>query len=260
MSEINISLLSENQNLSRFEIAENFTGIRFLDHNKERFELEFNLEKGTSFNTFLIRNNEELLIVHPPEKQYLDSFTGIITNYFNQYNLKKINVISGHINPQIIETIKKISTQFKNLTIICSNPGFKLISELWNQKNPNLKNFLEIQLPKINIIKKELNLELENISLDLIPIPTARWPGGLIVYERNQEILISEKIFSAHIASADWSETNRVSTEIDRKHFYDCLMAPMSNQVVSITEKIADYDIKTIAPLHGPAIEYCGTM
>jgi len=33
-------------------------------------------------------------------------------------------------------------------------------------------------------------------------------------------------------------------------------MAPMSNQVVSITEKFADYDIKTIAPLHGPAIEY----
>lgn len=33
-------------------------------------------------------------------------------------------------------------------------------------------------------------------------------------------------------------------------------MAPMSNQVVSITEKIAEYNIKTIAPLHGPAIEY----
>ena len=50
-------------------------------------------------------------------------------------------------------------------------------------------------------------------------------------------------------------ETNRVSTEID-KAFYDCLIAPMSNQVISITEKIADYDIRTIAPLHGPAIEY----
>ena len=74
---------------------------------------------------------------------------------------------------------------------------------------------------EINIIKKELNLELDNISLELIPIPTARWPGGLIIYERNQEILLSEKIFSAHIASKYWSETNRVSTEIDRKHFYD---------------------------------------
>ncbi len=256
MSEINISLLAENQNLLKFEIAENFTCIRFLDYNKERFELEFNLEKGTSFNTFLIRNNEQLFIVHPPEKKYLDSFNKIISNFFNQYNLKKINVISGHINPQIIETIKNINKQFQDLTITCSNPGFKLISELWNQRNPNLKDFIEIQLPKINIVKKELNVELSNISLELIPIPTARWPGGLIIYERNQEILLSEKIFSAHIASESWSETNRISTEIDRKHFYDCLMAPMSNQVVSITEKIVDYDIKTIAPLHGPAIEY----
>ena len=45
MSDINISLPSENKNLSKFEITENFTCIRFLDHNKERFELEFNLEK-----------------------------------------------------------------------------------------------------------------------------------------------------------------------------------------------------------------------
>ena len=141
MSEINISLLKENQNFSKFEVAENFTCIRFLDHNKERFELEFNLEKGTSFNTFLIRNNEELFIIYPPEKQYLNSFNEIISNFFNQYKLKKINVISGHINPQIIETIKNISTQFPNTTITCSNPGYKLISELWNQKNPTLKNF-----------------------------------------------------------------------------------------------------------------------
>ena len=87
MSEINISFLSENQNLSKFEIAENFTCIRFLDHNKERFELEFNLEKGTSFYTFLIRNNEELFIIHPPEKQHLKSLIEIISNFFNQYKL-----------------------------------------------------------------------------------------------------------------------------------------------------------------------------
>ena len=156
MTEINTSLLLKNQNFSKFEITENFTCIRFLDHNKERFELEFNLEKGTSFNTFLIRNNEELLIIHPPEKQYLNSFNEIISNFFNLYKLNKINVISGHINPQIIETIKNVSKQFQDLTITCSNPGFKLINELWNQRNPNLKEFVEIQLPKINIVKRNL--------------------------------------------------------------------------------------------------------
>ena len=94
MSEINISLIGENQNFSRFEIAENFTCIRFLDHNKERFELEFNLEKGTSFNTFLIRNNEELFIIHPPEKQYLNSFNEIISNILKTYFLIVISNFS----------------------------------------------------------------------------------------------------------------------------------------------------------------------
>ena len=154
MSDINIGLLSGNQNLSEFEISENFSSVRFLDQNKERFELEFNLEKGTSFNTFFIRSDEELFIIHPPEKQYLNSFNQVIFSFCAQSKVDKINFISGHINPQIIETIKNISNQFQNTTITCSNPGYKLISELWNQRNPNLKDFIEIQLPKINIIKR----------------------------------------------------------------------------------------------------------
>ena len=176
MSEINTSLPLNIKTLSKFEISENFTCIRFIDQNKERFELEFNLEKGTSFNTFLIRSNEELFIIHPPEKQHSNSFIEVISNFFEQFKLHKINIISGHINPKIIETIKNISNKFHNTTIICSNPGYKLISELWNQRNPTLENFIEIQLPKINIIKKELNLELDNISQELIPIRTSRWP------------------------------------------------------------------------------------
>ena len=77
--------LEINKNLSTFEISENFTCVRFIDENIERFELEFNRDKGTSFNTFLIRNNEELFIIHPPEKQFLNSFNKVISNFFNEY-------------------------------------------------------------------------------------------------------------------------------------------------------------------------------
>ena len=77
-----MSLPSKNHNLSKFEITENFICIRFIDQNKERFELEFNLEKGTSFNTFLIRNNEELFIIHPPEKQHIIDVISSLINLF----------------------------------------------------------------------------------------------------------------------------------------------------------------------------------
>ena len=94
MSDINIGLLEENQNLSEFKISENFYCVRFLDQNKERFELEFNLEKGTSFNTFLIRSHEELFIIHPPEKKYLNSFNKVISRFSDQFKLDKINSVS----------------------------------------------------------------------------------------------------------------------------------------------------------------------
>ena len=106
MSEINTSSISKNQYLSTFEITKDLTCIRFIDNNKEKFELEFNLEQGTSFNTFFLRSNDELFIIHPPEKKYLNSFNKVISGFFDQLKLDKINVICGHINPQIIETIK----------------------------------------------------------------------------------------------------------------------------------------------------------
>tara|TARA_Y100001978_G_C23698697_1_gene439334 strand:- start:2025 stop:3815 length:1791 start_codon:yes stop_codon:yes gene_type:complete len=247
---------NEINTVSNFKIKDNFECIRYIDNIKEKFELEFNLCKGSSFNTFLINNFPQLIIIHPPEIRYSESLITRINDYFKKYNLNEIIIITGHINPKTVETLKKISELFKNLTIICSAPGQKLITELWRQKKPG-ENLLSSQtLPKINLIKKDILINCINNTLHLIPAPTARWPGGLMVYERNAEILLSEKVFSCHIAHEEWSENNRLSTENDRKHFYNCLMAPMASQITSLAEKISEFEIKTIAPLHGPAIEY----
>ena len=90
MIEININSILGNKELSKFQITENFICIRFIDQTKERFELEFNLEKGTSFNTFFIISEKELFVVHPPEKRYLSSFKKIISIFCNQLPVNKI--------------------------------------------------------------------------------------------------------------------------------------------------------------------------
>ncbi len=243
-------------NIKQYKLKENLICTRFLDKKKEKFELEFNLEQGTSFNTFFSVEDDYLIIIHPPETNNFDSFLKIINNYIDEFSLKKINIITGHINPKIVETIKKIKNYFNNLILTSSVPGNKLICELWDQKKPDEKDKLSVSLPNIEVIKKEVILEFKNNTFQLIPAPTARWPGGLIVFEKNDGYLFSEKLFSCHIASEDWSENNRISTESDRKHFYNCLMAPMSSQITSLSEKVSEFDIKCIAPLHGPAIEY----
>ena len=80
MQNNHIEALKNIDNLLEFNPGENLTCYRFLDYKKERFELEFNLERGTSHNTFLINEDNELIIIHPPELEHFESFKKIISS------------------------------------------------------------------------------------------------------------------------------------------------------------------------------------
>jgi flavin reductase (DIM6/NTAB) family NADH-FMN oxidoreductase RutF/flavodoxin len=75
-----------------------------------------------------------------------------------------------------------------------------------------------------------------------------------MAFEEHTGLLMSSKFFSAHLCSDAFEESNRSSTEEDRRWFYDCLMAPMARQVDTVVERLEELPIRTIAPFHGPAI------
>ena len=248
-------------------IEENFLCLRSLNPKRTRFEVEYSLEKGSCTNSFLFKSPkdkhsklQEYILIHPPgltfEKEFLEEFETLISS-----DSAAIKLVMGHINPNKVAFVKKMNVKYKNLTVICSNPGAKLFKEIWNlrkpSKNINAKEELETVaiLPNIQIIKQLEILSLDkNFEITFIPAPTARWPGGLIVFEKQTGLLMSDKLFGAHIYEEKWAELNSISTEEERRHYFDCLMAPMSTQVNSIIEKLEDFEIEIIVPGHGPAI------
>jgi len=248
-------------------IEENFICLRSLNPKRTRFEVEYSLEKGSCTNSFLFKSSQDehsksqdYILIHPPgltfEKEFLEEFETLISK-----DSAAIKLVMGHINPNKVAFVKRMNMKYKNLTIICSNPGAKLFKEIWNlrkpSKNTNPKESSETVavLPNIQIIKQLETLSLDNdFEITFIPAPTARWPGGLIVFEKQTGLLMSDKLFGAHVYEEKWAELNSISIEEERRHYFDCLMAPMSTQVNSIIEKFEDFEIDTIVPGHGPAI------
>ena len=248
-------------------IEDNFICLRSLNPKRTRFEVEYSLEKGSCTNSFLFKSSQdehseshEYILIHPPgltfEKEFLDEFETLISS-----DSSAIKLVMGHINPNKVAFVKRMNVKYKNLTVICSNPGAKLFKEIWNLRKPsqntNSKEVLETVevLPNIQIIKQlETHTLNNNFEVTFIPAPTARWPGGLIVFEKQTGLLMSDKLFGAHVYEEKWAELNSSSTEEERRHYFDCLMAPMSTQVNSIIEKFEDFEIDTIVPGHGPAI------
>ncbi len=251
-------------------IEQGCISIRGLSPNRFRFESEYALEKGSTDNSFLFTNsensdgnNQEAILVHPPGALYSKVFMPVLAKVLPKPDkLKKLSVVIGHVNPNRVNLLKQLAETYPALEFVSSNPGAKLLQELWTQSKPTEpnqeKNNIAIHppFPKVNVIKQETNLTIgPYYQLKLIPAPTPRWPGGLLAFEENLGLLMSDKLFAAHICTMDWAESNRASTEDERRHFYDCLMSPMQSQVSTLVERLEELDISIIAPGHGPAIE-----
>ena len=221
--------ISQRQTIS-IPIEAGLVSLRGLSPQRLRFESEYALERGSTANSFLFaagQNSEgdhhSAVLVHPPGTAYAEVFMPALANALES-NTTALQVVVGHINPNRIALLQKLADVYPQLELISSNPGAKLIKELWNQRKPTAPGEQDevtraiAPLPDIQIIRQEQVLQLSNNhQLRLIPAPTARWPGGLLAFEESLGLLMSDKLFAAHLCTSNWAEANRNSTEEERR-------------------------------------------
>ena len=254
--------ISDTRRTIRLPIDEGVIAFRGLSPQRHRFELEYALERGSTANSVLFEAGDDApaVLVHPPGAAYRDAFLPALAETLPASDAPLL-VVVGHINPNRVALLRDLGETYAGLELVVSNAGAKLIDELWNQRKPAPPGEESEQpplppRPPLRVIRHEENLPLaQGRSLLLLPAPTPRWPGGLLAFEQTLGLLMSGKFFSAHLCTETWAEANRSSTEEERRHFYDSLMAPMARKVELLVERLEELDIRTIAPAHGPAID-----
>ena len=230
--------------------------LRGLSPKRLRFEVEYGLERGTSANSFLFLPSSEAaaLLVHPPGASFAEPYLEQLANLVPGDS--ELQVVVSHVNPNRIALLHELARRWQKLRLIASNPGAKLLQDLWSQRKPTEQEAPALpELPPLTVVRGEDSLErTDGYRINLLSAPTPRWPGALMAFEETTGLLMSGKFFSAHLCSQEWAEANRSSTEEDRRYFYDCLMAPMARQVEAVLNRIDELSIRCIAPGHGPAI------
>ena len=57
------------------EVAEDTSTIRSLDWNRDRFDIEFRLERGTTYNSYIIRGSEKTALVDTSHEKFEELLT-----------------------------------------------------------------------------------------------------------------------------------------------------------------------------------------
>ncbi|MEM9486808.1 MAG: diflavin flavoprotein [Cyanobacteria bacterium P01_F01_bin.116] len=223
------------------EIAENTTTIRSLDWDRDRFDIEFGLQNGTTYNSYLVRGEKTALIdtSHAKFKQlYMDALTGLIDPKEIDY------IVISHTEPDHSGLVKDLLEIAPQAVIVGAKVAITFLKDLVHQPF------------ETHPIRSGDTLDLGNGHvLEFVNAPNLHWPDTIFTYDQKTGILYTCDAFGAHYCNGDTFDEDLDALSPDFRFYYECLMAPNARSVISALKRMDKLgEINTIAVGHGPLI------
>jgi flavorubredoxin/flavin reductase (DIM6/NTAB) family NADH-FMN oxidoreductase RutF len=225
------------------DIAEDTTTIRSLDWDRDRFDIEFGLQNGTTYNAYLIRGKKVALIdtSHAKFQQlYLDTLKGLIDPAEIDY------IVISHTEPDHSGLVKDVLALAPHAVVVGAKVAISFLEDLVHQP-------FERQL-----VKNGDTLDLGNgHQLEFVSAPNLHWPDTIFTYDQKTGILYTCDAFGAHFCTEDTFDEDLDALAPDFRFYYECLMAPNARSVLAAMKRMdALGNINTIATGHGPLLRH----
>jgi flavorubredoxin/flavin reductase (DIM6/NTAB) family NADH-FMN oxidoreductase RutF len=223
------------------EIAPNTTAIRSLDWDRDRFDIEFGLQNGTTYNSYLIRGEQTVLIdtTHQKFRQlYLDTLKGLV-------NPKTIDyIIVSHTEPDHSGLVEDVLQLAPRATVLASKVALQFLEGLVH--DPFSKRIVKSG-DRINIGKGH--------EIEFVSAPNLHWPDTIFSFDRKTQILYTCDAFGMHFCDSRTFDEDLEAIEADFRFYYDCLMGPNARSLLNAMKRMSELGkIQIIANGHGPLL------
>ncbi|BAZ69224.1 flavin reductase domain protein FMN-binding [Fischerella sp. NIES-4106] len=224
------------------EIGSQTIAIRSLDWDRDRFDIEFGLQNGTTYNSFVIRGEKTALVDTSHRKfqeLYLDAIKGLIDLSTLDY------LIISHTEPDHSGLVKEVLQLAPQVTVVGAKVAIQFLENMVHQPFQSL------------IVKNGDRLDLGNgHQLEFVSAPNLHWPDTIFTYDSKTRILYTCDAFGMHYCDDYTFDEDRELLEKDFKYYYDCLMGPNARSVLSAIKRMEKLDVGMIATGHGPLLQH----
>ena len=224
-------------------IATDTTAIRSLDWDRDRFDIEFAIQNGTTYNSFLIRGEKTVLIdtSHAKFKElYFTTLTSLIDPKSIDY------LIVSHTEPDHSGLVKDLIALNPDIIVVGAKVALQFLDDLVHQ--PYNKK----------MVKSGEKLDLgKGHVLEFISAPNLHWPDTIFTYDAATQHLFTCDAFGMHYCDDHTYDEDLDLISADYKIYYDCLMGPNAKSVLGAIKRMNDLPgVTTIATGHGPLIQH----
>jgi flavorubredoxin/flavin reductase (DIM6/NTAB) family NADH-FMN oxidoreductase RutF len=225
------------------DIAEETLTIRSLDWDRDRFDIEFGLQNGTTYNSFIIRGDKIALVDTSHEKFrnfYLDTLRQTVDPTRIDY------LIISHTEPDHSGLVRDVLAIAPQATVVGSKVAIQFLEDLVHQPFER------------RLVKSGDTLDLgQGHRLEFISAPNLHWPDTLFTFDHKTQILYTCDAFGMHYCDENLFDVDFKKIEPDFRYYYDCLMGPNARSVLSALNRMEPLGTpKIIATGHGPLLRH----
>ncbi len=225
------------------KINEDLIWIGANDRRLALFENIYPIERGVSYNSYILKDEKTVLIDTVDKAVSMQFFENL------EYELKESKLdylIVQHMEPDHAATLEELVNRHPEAKIVC------------NQKTQTMiKQFFDFNIEeKTYLVKEGDTLDIGRHKLTFISAPMVHWPEVMVTYDTTDKILFSADAFGTFGALSGNIYADEVNFEgewlDEARRYYTNIVGKYGTQVQALLKKASGVQINTICPLHGP--------
>ncbi|CAM6100511.1 unnamed protein product [Calypogeia fissa] len=223
-------------------VARDVTTIRALDWDRDRFDIEFGLSDGTTYNSYIIQG-DDLAVIDASHEKFTDLYLAAVKGLIDPSTIKY--VIANHTEPDHSFLIPNLLELAPDATVVGSKVCIAFL------QNQVLRPF------KSRAVKGGDTLDLgKGHVLEFVMAPNLHWPDTMFTLDRGSGVLFTCDAFGLHFCTEAVFDEDLRLIEPHYRFYYECLMKPNARSVLQALKRIGDMDFGVIATGHGPLLRY----
>ena len=224
--------------MSDMTISKDIIHIGASDKDIKIFESQYVLENGMSYNSYLIKDEKNVV---------LDTIDEKLTDIWFK-NLEKAldgekpdYLIVSHMEPDHAYNIGKLAKKYPEMKIVGNQLTFNMLANFFKEIDFSNRKFVVMEGDVLDVGKHKLQFFMA---------PMVHWPEVMVTYEQTEKILFSADgfgKFGALDVEEEW--------DCEARRYYFGIVGKYGMQVQALLKKAATLDIQMICPLHGPILK-----
>lgn len=224
------------------EIGAETITLRCLDWDRDRFDIEFGLDNGTTYNSFVIKG-EKTALIDTSHIKFQDLYRDAFPHHLDLTTLDYL--IVSHTEPDHSGLVEEVLELAPQVTVVGAKVAIQFLENMVHRPF------------KSQTVKQGDCLDLgDGHELTFVSAPNLHWPDTILTYDRKTHILFTCDVFGMHYCNDLTYDDEADLLTPHFQYYYDCLMRPNARSVLSALKRIDGWDVQTIATGHGPLLKH----